>query len=160
MPFCTKCGTEVDVQAAFCRNCGAPQGARPGFTPPHAPHPDFFAGMTDRTACLLCYIPVCGILPSVICLAAHRYRTNYRVRFHAFQGLYIFVAWLIASSIGPTLGGGWPGGPGAALDHIGDLARVLVLVCWMYMLVKVSQNEDAHLPILGDLAVRSTREQL
>ena len=29
MPYCTKCGTEVDINAQYCPKCGSPQGARP-----------------------------------------------------------------------------------------------------------------------------------
>jgi uncharacterized membrane protein len=121
---------------------------------------DPFANISDRTACLLCYIPVCGIVPAVICLAAQKYRTNFHVRFHAFQGLYLFVAWLIASSISSGPFGGWAGTPLVAFDHLGDLARLLVFVCWIYMLIRISQDRDARLPIIGDLAARSTHEQL
>ena len=158
MPFCTSCGTEVNANAAYCRQCGAPQQQSRAWTPP--PQTDIFQHISDRTACLLCYIPVCGILPAVICLAAQNYRTNYRVRFHAFQGLYLFVAWLIASSVSVGPFSGWAGSPLVAFDHLGDIARLLVFICWIYMLVRVSQDLDARLPIIGDLAARSTHEQL
>jgi uncharacterized membrane protein len=156
MPFCTTCGTEVDAAAAYCRNCGSPQQQSRAWAPPPPPRrhsTDPLSQISDRTACLLCYIPVVGILPAIICLAAQKYRTNYRVRFHSFQGLYIFVAWLIASSISS-------GPPFTGFDHLGHVARLLVFICWIYMLVRVSQDLDASLPIIGDLAARSTHEQL
>ena len=37
--------------------------------------------------------------PSIIVLAADKFRTNRAVRFHAFQGLYLFVAWLIVQQV-------------------------------------------------------------
>jgi len=56
---------------------------------------DPLSGISPRTASILCYIPVVGWIASIIVLAADRFRNDHRVRFHAFQGLYLFVAWLI-----------------------------------------------------------------
>jgi hypothetical protein len=52
-------------------------------------------GVSPRTASLLCYIPILGWIVAIVVLASARFRDNARVRFHAFQGLYLFVAWLI-----------------------------------------------------------------
>ena len=52
-------------------------------------------GISPRTASLLCYIPILGWIVSIVVLASARFRADSRVRFHAFQGLYLFVAWLI-----------------------------------------------------------------
>ena len=58
--------------------------------------------MTPRTAAILCYIPVVGWIAAVVVLATDQFRRNRTLRFHAFQGLYLFVAWLIVSEvIGP-----------------------------------------------------------
>jgi len=165
MPYCTNCGSQVDPQAAFCRNCGAPQargagagaGPFPNAVPGPTPH-NFLDGISDRTACILCYIPVFGIIPAIVFLAAQRFRHNYRVRFNAFQGLYLFVAWLILSSAFPSLlAAVWDNGPERTLL---DLLKLGLVICWIYMLVKASQQQDVRLPIVGDLAARSTHEQL
>jgi len=89
MPFCSSCGNTVNPTDQFCAKCGARQ-------PIAGPHPvDPLAGITPRTASILCYIPGIGWIASVIVLAADKFRNNHIVRFHAFQGLYLFVAWLI-----------------------------------------------------------------
>lgn len=155
MPYCTSCGTEVDARAAYCRNCGARQLPPPNPAPSPAAAHDFLAEISDRTACILCYVPVFGIIPAVIFLASQRFRTNYRVRFNAFQGLYLFVIWLIVSSAVPTILPGFPGG-----HALNDLASLALISCWIYMLVKASKDEQVKLPIVGDLAARSTHEQL
>lgn len=164
MPYCTNCGYQVEPQAAFCRNCGAPQVRGAGATPPNfgagpgAAAQSILDGISDRAACILCYIPVFGIIPAVVFLAAQKFRHNYRVRFNAFQGLYMFVAWLILSSAFPSiLAGAWENGPERLLF---GLMRVGLIICWLYMLVKASQQQDVRLPIVGDLAARSTHEQL
>jgi uncharacterized membrane protein len=153
LPFCTNCGTKVDPRASFCPNCGTAQ-------PRHAAEfTDFLDGLSDRTASVLCYIPVFGVIPAVVFLASHKYRANARVRFDAFQALYLFVAWLIVSSAAPTLL--YSGFPGFGFEHVAlALLKLLLFGCWIYLLVKAAQHQQVRLPIIGDLAARSTTEQL
>ena len=40
MPFCEKCGTSVNADSNFCRNCGAPQNAQTKDLPLPPPHSD------------------------------------------------------------------------------------------------------------------------
>src|SRR5947199_200368 len=89
MPFCSQCGNQVEQADQFCAKCGARQPGAPLRTN------DAFASLTPRTASILCYIPGLGWIASIIVLASERFRGNQVVRFHAFQGLYLFVAWLI-----------------------------------------------------------------
>lgn len=152
MPFCTNCGTSVDPNASYCYHCGAPQPR------PAAQFTDFLSGMSDRTASILCYIPVFGVIPAIIFLASQRFRNNLRVRFNGFQSLYLFVAWLIVTSAIPTLFLAFPGWGVERL--LFGLLKVVLFVCWIYLLVKAAQEEQVRLPILGDLAARSTTEQL
>ena len=152
MPFCTNCGTAVDPNASFCFNCGQPQPR------PTAQFADFLDGISERTASILCYIPVFGVIPSIVFLAAQRFRNNVRVRFNGFQGLYLFVTWLIVSSAIPTL---LLGMPGWGVEHaFVDALKLVLVVCWIYLLVKAAHHEQVRLPIIGDLAARSTMEQL
>lgn len=152
MPFCTNCGTRVDDNAAFCWNCGSRQ-------PQHTVQfTDFFGHIKNRTASILCYIPVFGVIPAIVFLAAHKFRRNMWVRFDAFQALYLFVTWLILHSAVPNLVPGWPG---SGLEHLlFGLLRLAVLLCWIFLIVKAAQNQQVRLPILGDLAARSAYEQL
>jgi uncharacterized membrane protein len=152
LPFCTNCGARVDANASFCSNCGTRQPQ------PTAQFTDFLDSISNRTASVLCYIPVFGVIPAIIFLASHKFRRNFWVRFDAFQALYLFVAWLILSSALPTLFSGMPGwGP----EHVlFGLVKLAVVICWIYLLVKAAQNQQVRLPILGDLAARSAFEQL
>lgn len=152
MPFCTNCGASVNPNAAFCVNCGAAQ-PRTATT-----STDFLQGMSDRTACILCYIPVFGVIPAIVFLASQKFRTNVRVRFNAFQALYLFVAWLIISSAFPILLLGTPGWD-VAHFFVGAL-KLAIFICWIYLLIKAAQEQQVRLPIIGDLAARSTTEQL
>ncbi|MDQ2842189.1 MAG: zinc-ribbon domain-containing protein [Acidobacteriota bacterium] len=153
MPFCTNCGTNVDPGASYCFHCGKQQ--QPGATPRQQ---DFLHGITDRTASILCYIPVFGVIPAIVFLTAQRFRNNVKVRFNAFQSLYLFVAWLVVSSAFPTL---FIGVPGWGVEHafVGAL-KLVIFVCWIYLLIKAANYEQVRIPIIGDLAARSTTEQL
>jgi uncharacterized membrane protein len=142
----------VDANASFCVNCGTKQPrSRAEFT-------DFLDNINNRTASVLCYIPVFGVIPAIIFLASHKFRRNFWVRFDAFQALYLFVTWLILSSALPTLVSGLPGW---GLEHVlFGLIKLAVILCWIYLLIKAAQSQQVRLPVLGDLAARSALEQL
>lgn len=158
MPFCTQCGKEVAGTAAFCGNCGARQspaasaGPAPGQFPP-GPAPDPLAGMSPRAAAILCYIPTVGWIAAVIVLASRKFKNDHNVRFHAFQGLYLFATWLLVKWVGPIM----DAGPDhfIRVDHI--LEGILLFVS-IFMIIKASHEETYVLPIIGELAKRSATE--
>src|SRR5258708_700501 len=107
MPYCTQCGNQVGPVDRFCARCGKGQataagaGAAPGGTGGGT----YQAGrdpisrinaVDSKTASLLCYVPIVGWIMSIVVLASAKYHDDFETRFHAFQGLYLFVAWLIA----------------------------------------------------------------
>jgi uncharacterized membrane protein len=148
MPFCNQCGKPVTPADVYCAGCG---GAQPQATPP-APPKDYLSGISPRTASLLCYIPILGWLAAIVVLASARFRANRRVRFDAFQGLYLFVAWLIVDWVID-----FPGMNGTHLFTV--LLKAVIFGAWIFMIVKVSQDQEFKLPILGDLAEKSVSEQ-
>ncbi|MCS7043659.1 MAG: zinc-ribbon domain-containing protein [Bryobacteraceae bacterium] len=172
MPFCTKCGCQVDEQARFCPACGAPQfeGAAPPPPPPpgasaFAPsgqaagagsprREDFLSRMPSRRAALLCYVPLAGWIMSIVVLASERFREERTVRFHAFQGLYLFVVWLFADWVFGPMTGYAP-----ALRFAGGMLKLAVLGLWVYMMMRVHAGDDVRLPVIGELAERSVAEQ-
>ena len=110
--------------------------------------------MSPRTAAILCYIPVVGWIAAVVVLAVHQFRGNRTLRFHAFQGLYLFVAWLIVSEVlSPVLH------PIGHIFGIAKLLHALILFLWIFMIIKASQDEAYSLPIIGELAERSVAER-
>jgi uncharacterized membrane protein len=149
MPFCSQCGNAVREHDLFCAGCGSRQ---PVAAPP-PPGQDWFANMSPHTAAILCYIPVVGWIAAVIVLATDKFRTNRTLRFHAFQGLYLFVAWLIVSQvIGPMLG---------PFAHVGfgKLLDAAIVFLWIFMIIKASQDQVYSLPVIGELAERSVAER-
>src|SRR4051812_36079076 len=100
MPFCTQCGAEAGGADQFCGRCGARQAAADAGVPPPPPRgfgaaQDPLAGLSPRAAAILCYVPAVGWIAAIIVLAARKFKDNHLIRFHAFQGLYLFAAWLI-----------------------------------------------------------------
>jgi uncharacterized membrane protein len=105
---------------------------------------------------MLCYVPVIGWIAAIVVLASQKFCGDQKVRFHAFQGLYIFVAWLLVDwGLIPFLGltAGFSG------MKLKSLLKGLLLAVWIFMIIKTSQREDFRLPIFGDLAERSIAEQ-
>jgi uncharacterized membrane protein len=117
-------------------------------------------GISNRNASLLCYIPMVGWLAAIVVLASERFRKETQVRFHAFQGLYLFVAWLLVEwVVSPALYVSDWGGGFAMHRLIPRCLQLLIFAAWIYMLIKVSHDEMYKLPIIGDLADRSVCEQ-
>jgi uncharacterized membrane protein len=148
MPFCSQCGSQVVEHDVFCARCGARQ-----------PHPqpagDLFAGLSPRTMSILCYVPLLGWIAAVIVLASNSYRNDRNVRFHAFQALYLFVAYLLdAVVLRPFDHMMMP------FPHISGLLELLLLAASIYMIIRVAQGStDCSLPLLGELAHRSADER-
>jgi uncharacterized membrane protein len=153
MPFCTQCGSSIGERDQFCAACGASQTV--GST--GAAQTDFFGKLDARTAAVLCYLPIVGWIPSIFVLASAKFRHDKNTRFHAFQGLYLFVGWLLADWVlKPVVRSfGWP----LSMYPIVSAVKATLFIAWIWMLVKVSQNEKFKLPLVGELAERSVAEQ-
>jgi uncharacterized membrane protein len=159
MPFCGSCGTQVN--GTFCASCGQPVGAAAGGAPPPnaayagaapAAAPSA-AGMSENVAGLLCYI--FGFITGIIFLALAPYNQNKFVRFHAFQSIFLSVAWIgvviaerIVSAVLLSI----------SLALFGLVAVVWMLVAlgflalWIVLLMKAYNGQRWKLPIIGDLA--------
>jgi uncharacterized membrane protein len=170
MPYCVQCGQTVGSADKFCAKCGAQQsggassgtgGASPGASFDTGGRvKDFWTHISDRNAALLCYIPWVGWIAAIAVLASDRFRSEKRLRFHAFQGLYLFAAWLMVSwVIGPMLTYPVPAAGFPFYRTISQILHLLILGAWIFMLMKVSHDQDYRLPILGELADRSVSEQ-
>lgn len=156
MPFCTQCGKQVGPNDIYCAACGAKQ-APPTSAGSPAAGPDLLHKVNDRNASILCYLPVVGWIPAIVVLASNRFRANRDIRFHAFQGLYLFVAWLLIQwFVSPMVSFGPHWGPQRAIVHLFEL---VIFGAWIFMLVKTSQNQFFRLPIIGEMAERSVAEQ-
>jgi uncharacterized membrane protein len=97
---------------------------------------------------------VLGWIPSIIVLATDRFRQDRKVRFHAFQGLYLFVAWLIVDWVVRPIFRDMNG-----TIRLDKILQAVLMFTWIFMLVKTSHEETYELPIIGELAHKSASEQ-
>ncbi|MBS1830189.1 MAG: hypothetical protein JST93_33115 [Acidobacteria bacterium] len=155
MPFCTQCGVSMGERDQFCASCGTRQGG--GGSGTQATGADFLGKVDSRTAAMLCYIPIVGWIPSIIVLASSKFQGDQNARFHAFQGLYLFIGWLIADWVLKPFSR-MMGLPGGFLPLVAA-AKTAIFIGWVWMLVKVGQSQTCKLPVIGELAERSVAEQ-
>jgi len=154
MPYCVQCGTPVGDRDRFCGKCGAQQTIRDTAAPPQ----DFMNQVSPQHWAIFCYVPLLGWIASVIILATQRFRGDRRVLFHAFQGLYLFAAWLLVDwVIAPILLSADFDFPLYRLTT--QLLKLAVVGAGVFMMVRVSNGDDRRLPVIGDLADRSAAEQ-
>jgi uncharacterized membrane protein len=113
---------------------------------------DPLSGISPRTASILCYIPWVGWVVAIVVLATDRFRPNRVIRFHAFQGLYLFVASLLNNFVVSWIP--WP------LPHvrIHELVSLALLGMSIFMMVKAAHEQAYSLPLFGELAARSVEE--
>ncbi|HSM85524.1 MAG TPA: zinc-ribbon domain-containing protein [Candidatus Limnocylindrales bacterium] len=142
MAFCSKCGAQLNEGASFCPGCGTP--VAPGVT--GAAPQRTSAGMQRNVAGLLCYI--LGIITGIIFLLIEPYKRDPFVRFHAFQSIFLWVAWaFIFLVLGVILPFGfywsvyWP-------------LRLVAVACFIFAMYKAYNNEEYRFPWVGDLAAK------
>jgi uncharacterized membrane protein len=156
MAFCATCGAQVEGR--FCAKCGAavaaaaspgPQQASPVYQPPPAPVAAS-APMADNVASTLCY--VLGFITGILFLVLSPYNQNRTVRFHAFQSIFLSVAWLVIRwglilllSMVHLFGL-------LMLGTLGILIFLAGVALWIFMLVSTYQGKQIVLPIIGPLA--------
>jgi uncharacterized membrane protein len=163
MAFCASCGTEVSGR--FCQKCGAPVAA-PGAgptppppapanpsVPPQAYTPAPTVGMTNNLAGALCYLA--WFVTGILFLVLAPYNQDRTVRFHAFQSIFVTIAWvvlwIVITIIGRIL---------YLIPFIGAVFMMLLdacvgiggLILWIYLMFKTYNNEKVVLPVIGPIA--------
>jgi len=168
MAFCANCGAEV--QGRFCAKCGAPApaaGASAGAAPPPPPPPAASpfpaaagpapaaqaAGLEENLACALCY--VLTLLTGILFLVLAPYNQNRLIRFHAFQSIFFFIAWVAIYIVLSIVSLAFIAIPfiGAMLSivlHLGAFLGFFIL--WLMLMYKAYNRERWVLPFIGPLA--------
>jgi uncharacterized membrane protein len=153
MAFCPNCGNQVEGR--FCAKCGtsvaeaASAGAGGSVTaPPAVPSTAVAApgGLAENVACALCY--ALGLVTGILFLALAPYNQNRKIRFHAFQSIFMHVA-VIVIWIGMLLVSAVSGG---MLLFVMPLIWLGFFVLWLVMIIKAYQDQKLVLPIIGPLA--------
>jgi uncharacterized membrane protein len=145
MPHCSKCGTAVGDNVAFCPSCGAPQAATSSGPFVGTPAGSGTSGMSENVAGLLCY--VLGWITGLIF-----YFIDKRpfVRFHAAQSMVVFGGLtIIRIALGMMFitGTGFHTGFGLLA-----LVSLLGFILWILLMIKAYQGEKYRLPVAADLA--------
>src|SRR5687767_345937 len=150
MAFCANCGAEV--HGRFCAKCGTPlaaAGASQTAPPTDAPYSQA-GGLSTNVAGALCY--VLGLFTGILFLVLAPYNQNKFVRFHAFQSIFLHVAWIAFWIVDTIISIMLP----FSLMFINTLLWLVValggLGVWIFCIVKAFNNERFKLPIIGDLA--------
>jgi uncharacterized membrane protein len=110
-------------------------------------------GMSDTAASALCY--VLGLITGILFLVIAPYNQNKTVRFHAFQSIFLNVAWiglwiamhivgLVLLSITWTLATVW--------GLVSMLVGLAFFGLWIYMIIAAVQGKKVMLPVIGALA--------
>ena len=89
-------------------------------------------------------------------LATQRFRSDRTVRFHAFQSLYLFAAWLFVQwALKPMFS------DVSEFTHIGivKLLEGVIIGLWVFMMIKAAHEEAYALPVIGELAQKSAAER-
>jgi uncharacterized membrane protein len=140
--FCASCGSLVAEGALACASCGATvgQSVAGGAAPATAT-----TSLTENLAGAFAYVT---FVPAVWFLVFEPFNKNQFVRFHAYQCIFLTVAWLVVLFAAALLSSafGWAG------------VFILPLVClaaiglWIFLIFKAFQGRTFKLPVIGDLA--------
>jgi uncharacterized membrane protein len=151
MPFCAKCGTSLSDGAGFCNNCGAPSAGPAPQSASFTPQP---AGLSSNIVGALTYLGL--LITGIIFLAVAPYNKDPFVRFHAFQSIFLSLAYIVFSIVwGAIFGMFFVAGLGFLWSLIGliaSLVRAAFVLLWLFMMFKAYNNERFSLPIIGPLA--------
>ena len=143
MAFCASCGAQVEGK--FCAKCGTPMDAAappPGVTPGAAA-----TGMTDNAASALCY--VLGLITGILFLVLAPYNQNKTIRFHAFQSIFLNVAWIVFWMVFNIV---FAALHMFSLLFLSPLIGLVFFILWIYMIVTAYQGKTVVLPVIGPIA--------
>jgi uncharacterized membrane protein len=145
---CTNCGVDADPASVFCPSCGKPTVAKVD-AEARAP-----GGLHPNLAGLLCY--VLGLLTGIFFLAVHPYRRNSFVRFHAFQSIFLTIAWVVLYFVIQLFASILPRPVRPSFSILSFVMSVGFLPLFFISMYKAYTNEKLKLPAIGRWAEKQT----
>ena len=109
--------------------------------------------MSDNAAGAIAYL--LGFITGILFLVLAPYNQNPRIRFHAFQSIFLniawFVLWIVVTIVSIAL---------HVIPLVGTIVSILLafglwigaLVIWLYMMFKTYNGETIVLPVIGPMA--------
>jgi len=145
---CVNCGAELGESACFCAKCGTRAGEASGA----AIAPQASSSLPLNVAGGLCYLA--GFLTGIFFLVAEPYRRNPSVRFHAFQSIFLSVAWFAVYFALGFLLSIMPGMLWRVSWMLHSVVSFGFFCLWLFLMFKAYNNEKFKLPVIGDLAAK------
>ena len=165
MSACQSCGAVLAADTRFCQSCGSQTELKPGVTtatvessaavavmPP--PRETGSKSMDTNIVAALTYLA--GFVTGIVFLALDPYKSNSFIRFHAFQSIFLNVAWvafwivwMILSAVLTPLTAGIFGLIALPLMLIFTVAGFGI---WILLMYQAYQQKLFRLPIVGKLA--------
>jgi uncharacterized membrane protein len=149
---CTNCGVEMVAGAAFCPSCGKPEGQ--ASIAGGAPEVQQSAGtnLQSNVAGALCYLV--GFISGIFFLAAEPYKRDRFVRFHAFQAIFLSVAWFAVYFVLGVFLAIVPGIFWRVSWMLHSLLNLAFFLLWVFLMYKAYNNEQFKVPVIGDVAAK------
>jgi uncharacterized membrane protein len=114
----------------------------PGATPGAAA-----TGMSDNAASALCY--VLGLITGILFLVLAPYNQNKTIRFHAFQSIFLNVAWIVFWMVFNIV---FVAVHMFSLLFLSPLIGLVFFILWIYMIISAYQGKMVVLPVIGPIA--------
>ena len=150
---CPNCGVDMVAGAAFCSGCGKPAGQ------PTVPgqmamvgSADAGLGLQPNMAALLCY-PV-GFISGIFFLAVDPYKRDPFIRFHAFQSIFLSVAWFAVYFLVGIFATIMPYTFCLVTVMLHSVLGLGFFLLWLFLMYKAYHREQFKLPIIGELAAK------
>ncbi|HEY2856969.1 MAG TPA: hypothetical protein VGJ21_00970 [Terracidiphilus sp.] len=99
-------------------------------------------GMTESSTCGLAYLTC---IPAIIFLVSAPYNQNPKIRFHAWQCIFLSIGWIASSVILVVPFIGW---------LIGFVLFIGIAVMWLIAMINAFGGKMFRLPIIGGLAAK------
>lgn len=103
-------------------------------------------GLSKNLVAVLCYL--LGVVGGVLFLLIAPYNQDKDIRFHAFQSIFLTIAWVVLSVVFGVVASG----PLYTLNFLWPLISLAGLGLWLFLMFKAYQGERIVLPVIGPLA--------
>jgi uncharacterized membrane protein len=145
---CVNCGAELGEGVGLCAKCGARAGEAggAGTAPPAS------SSLPSNVASGLCYLA--GFITGIFFLVAEPYKRDHAVRFHAFQSIFLSVAWFAVYFALGLLLSVVPGILWRVSWMLHSAVSFGFFCLWLFLMFKAYNNEQFKLPVIGDLAAK------
>ncbi len=150
---CRNCGIELVAGAAYCSSCGKPVLELKAASDTAVA---LASGMQANVAAALCYLA--GFISAAVFLTLEPYRHNPFVRYHAFQAIFLSVAWILLHFALSGLIAIVPWTAWRLIATASSLVSLAAVTASILLIYKAWGHKRFKLPLIGDLAEKWTSD--